>query len=295
MMERSMTTSDGQRRTRTDRVPHKHLRSRHGLDHAHTLREPCSDAGGKGAASPVRVFRVNLPGREDVAFTGGAAVEDVRDHLAPFHVPALDHHPAGAQESEISSCYEHVLSCAGNFPVKQRHSLGEIRGYDLSEGKEKFLDLVNCLSVYKLVPAGRNHDGVDHPLHDPSPPNRTHCCFHNAGRGQHARLDHIGSDVLQADFDLLAQEGGGHRLYCCHSSRVLSCERGNGRHAVGSQRLAGLDVCLDASASSAVRSCDDQHPGYLGAPHGHASQFALQQKVKLFLVFKGDGGGGEVV
>ena len=82
----------------------------------------------------------------------------------------------------------------------------------------------------------------------------------HGGIVQHAGLDRVGTDILEHDLHLPADEVGRDRQDAEYTLGVLGCQRGDSRRRKGVEHRHGLDVCLDAGAAAGIRAGDDQNP-----------------------------------
>ena len=78
---------------------------------------------------------------------------------------------------------------------------------------------------------------------------------------EHADLDGVDADVVDHRPDLLDDHLARNRIHGGHRHRVLSGDRGDGRHPVHPAARERLEVRLNAGAAAGIRAGDGEDPG----------------------------------
>src|SRR5690349_1714350 len=92
-------------------------------------------------------------------------------------------------------------------------------------------------------------------------------------RAQHAGLDCVRTNVVEAGENLFTYDRGRYRMDRANGLRVLHGYSGHGRHRIGAKRGSGLDVRLDTGAARIVRARNNEKANGL-ARHAAASSIA---------------------
>ena len=77
---------------------------------------------------------------------------------------------------------------------------------------------------------------------------------HHLGRGQHADLDGINTDVTHHCIDLTAHRIQWNAVNSRHAQSVLHRDGRDGSHAITAQRRTGLEVGLNTGTTAAIRA-----------------------------------------
>jgi hypothetical protein len=75
---------------------------------------------------------------------------------------------------------------------------------------------------------------------------------------QHTGFDRIGTDVAEAEFDLLGNEIVRYRVNAKYAMGVLRGERGDRRHRIAAHTGDGFDVALNARPAAGIGAGDDE-------------------------------------
>ena len=181
-------------------------------------------------------------------------------HQIARQVPALEQGGRRAQRQEF---LHGAVQCvyAINGVAQQQRRLVQI-GRDHGGQREQLAHQHGCgFRGDQPVAAGGHHHGVQHHVAQLVSADGIGHHLHHFGRGQHADLDGICTNVLHHGVDLPAQDVHGNAVDAADTQRVLHGDGRDGRHAVAAQGAAGLEVGLYAGAATAVGARDDEHAG----------------------------------
>ena len=92
------------------------------------------------------------------------------------------------------------------------------------------------------------------------------------GIGQHAQLDRANIEVIETGVDLSLQEIQRRHMHRCDTSGVLRSQCGDGGQSVHAMRGKGLQVGLDAGATTGIGAGDGQGGNNTLVGHGDIVQ-----------------------
>ena len=228
-----------------------------GVGQRQSLREMCGDGRREGTAGAVGVNGVEARRRErgDGAVFG--VIEDVGQGVVG-EVSGLeeDRHATVAREAP-GGFGQLRLACQA--AVEENLGLGDVGRDDACGGDEAVAEGGDCVAAQQRVARGCDHDGVDDDAAgDVISGEGVAHGDDQLRRVEHADLDSVGADVVEARPDLAADEVDRHGVDASNADGVLVDDGDDGAHAVAAESREGLEVGLQACASAGVAACDGE-------------------------------------
>ena len=252
-----------------DGLPEIVARGIHRIGHRLAEGEMGCDGAGEGTARTVGVAGFDARALEQPLAMMG--LQHIHDHR-PADMPALDQRAEGAALQEGlggPALAVHAL----HRPAGEDLRFRRIRGHQAGAGNEFRCQRLHGLALNQAVAARRHHDRVDHPpgfgrafgqgLGD---------LLDQPGRGQHAGLDRVGTDIGERGCDLAEHGLKRYGPDAVQAARILHGDGGDRRHGIAPRGGDRLDVGLYARPAGIVRASDDEDAALLPA-----SRFAHPQ------------------
>ena len=153
----------------------------------------------------------------------------------------------------------------GDGHARQHFGLGNVRRKQGGKRKEPLPKHLHGIVGQQGASAGGDHDGIDHNMGYRITGKGAGYSLDGSGIVYHAHLDGRRTYVGHHSVYLLLDHRGRHTLHTTHSKRILYGDGRDGRCGVHAQGREGLDVCLNASPATAIRTgngeCGDVVPG----------------------------------
>src|SRR6266851_3698567 len=226
-----------------------------GIRQLTTERQTGGHGGRKRAPGPVRVPCVD-PGR--VEFVEHMTIKEQIDVLVfPPCVPAGDDHGRRAHVLNPSRGLARLLS-RSNAPAAQRFGFGDVRRHGARERHQLHAQRLHAVGVQQPLPARRGEHGIHHDQRQLQFLDGCRHRFDDRGRGEHADLRRMESEIAGDRFDLGRHEVGRERRHGLDTFRALDGDGSDRARAVQTERRKRLEIGLNAGAAAGVAACDCQ-------------------------------------
>ncbi len=231
-------------------------------------RQQRSDRSRQRATGAMRIARFDAAAGQ---FGDRLAIEQQIGAARSCQMPTLEQHPLRAEPVQFMDRPPHVGERRRRGSTEQYTGLGKIRCDHTCHRDEHRAQCRNRIFPQQMMAALRHHHRIQHDVAHPMMPQTLCDRRGNLRCRHHADLNRIDPHVGEYRVDLFGDESRVDGLKGSHTLRVLRRQRGDNRHAIGTERGECLQVGLDAGAAAWIRAGDGKDIGNHAATAGAAS------------------------